>query len=93
MVTALFIDARAVGRPVCFRCVSSGFLNADQVMGLVNVTLPSGYRAMQMRVTSDKATPASLLFMNCQSVVLWAERIGPFPQIMEDDGSDLDGDE
>ena len=52
----IFIDGRLVGKPVCCRCLASGFLNATAVVGLLQVTVPEGYRAIQARVRSQEAT-------------------------------------
>ena len=80
-VTALFIDGRLVGKPVCLRCTPNNFLDPAEVLGLIDVVLPAGYRAMQVRVGSRGATAHSLLFLSGQSVVMWAERVGPFPAL------------
>ena len=75
--TAIFVDGRKVGRPVCCRCLQHTFLEPAEVLQLISVQLPEGYRAMQVRVASDVATQHALLFMNCQSVVVWAESMTP----------------
>ena len=75
--TAIFVDSRKVGRPVCCRCLQHTFLEPAEVLQLISVQLPEGYRAMQVRVASDVATQRALLFMNCQSVVVWAESMTP----------------
>ena len=73
---AFFIVVGLAGRPTCFRCISVKFLDAEAVMRFVQVELPDGYRAMQDGVRWEEATSTFFIFLNCQFVVVWAERTG-----------------
>ena len=78
-VVALFIDGRKVGRPVCCVCASQGFLNAVEVLRLLDVKLPMGYRAMHARAQTEEPIYTALLFSSGQSVVVWADQEGLGP--------------
>ena len=75
--TALFIDGRLVGRPICCRPLHNNTLMPQDVLNLLEVQLPDGYRPFQIRVRSEHATEGPLQFLHCQSVKVWAVRTHP----------------
>ena len=81
----LFLDCRALGRPVCFRSSHSSRLEAADLLRLVEVELPPNYSLCVVGGVFDMQLEA-YRFADGDRVVLWARSIGP-------DGSSCPGSE
>ena len=89
----IFIDPRALGKPVCCRLFAQSLFRAEDFLGAIDVRLPAGFKVQFTGGTPVADDPLHQRCGHCSSVVLWV--VGDFgspdsPCIGAPDGADDD---
>ena len=87
----LFIDSRAVGRPVCYRCVQQRVLHAEDVCRMLDVQVPEGYVAHVAGGTSLQDGTAGFTTWHGETITVWLDFLIPPGSLSSPEGTDDDG--